>query len=280
MAFEPDLVAYFERIGYRGATAPSLANLNALILAHVMAIPFENLDILLGRPILLGLERVEQKLVGERRGGYCFEQNTYLMSVLRALGYSVVPLAARVRVNRPRDETPSRTHVFLRVELPEGSWLVDVGVGGLSPTAALRLVLDVRQETPHEPRRLCSEGEWQRLSLRAPAARLYHQAFFDGGWHDVCEFTLELMPEIDRELGNWYTSTHPGSHFKSRLLLARATPHGRVLLLNRRFTRRPVNGASEAHDVADPAELLQVLEREFGIALPAATRFECPGLEW
>jgi N-hydroxyarylamine O-acetyltransferase len=280
MSFEPDLSAYFDRIAYRGPTAPSLAHLDALILAHVMAIPFENLDILLGRRVVLDPSRIEQKLVAERRGGYCFEQNTYFLHVLRALGYSVLPLSARVRFSRTREETPPRTHVFLRVELPEGSWLVDVGVGGLTPTCALRLALDVRQETPHEPRRLASEGEWQGLSLRAPSARLYHQVLIDDTWRDLCDFTLEPMPEIDRELGNWYTSAHPQSHFKSRLTVALATPGGRIVLNDKTLTRRRNDGWKEAREVADPEELLRVLALEFGISLPAGTRVEWTGVEW
>jgi N-hydroxyarylamine O-acetyltransferase len=280
MAFEPDLAAYFERIAYRGPTAPSLSNLDALILAHVIAVPFENVDVLLGRPIVLDPARIEHKLLAERRGGYCFEQNTYFMHVLRTLGYAVLPISARVRFNRPREETPPRTHVFLRVELPEGSWLVDVGVGGLSPTCALRLALDVRQETPHEPRRLCREGEWDGLGLRAPSAKLYHQAFIADSWRDVCEFTLEPMPEIDRELGNWYTSTHPQSHFKSRLTVARATHDGRILLGDRNLTRRRKDGFSESREVASPDEMLEVLHRDFGILLPAGTRLEWAGFEW
>lgn len=280
MAFEPDLTRYFERIGHGGPTAPSLSNLDALILAHVVAIPFENIDILIGRPIAIDPASIEDKLVTRRRGGYCFEQNAYFMHVLRALGYAVTPLAARVRLNRPREETAPRTHMFLRVELPAGSRLVDVGVGGLSPTSSLRLVLEERQETPHEPRRLCSEGDWQDLALRAPSAKLYHQALLDGSWHDVYEFTLETMPEIDRVVGNWYTSTHPESHFRSRLTAARATRHGRIALLNRRLTRRSNDGSSEARELSSHGELIQVLEREFGISLPEGARIECPGLEW
>ena len=102
MAFEPDLTRYFERIGYGGPTAPSLSNLDALILAHVMAIPFENIDILIGRPIAIDPASIEDKLITRHRGGYCFEQNAYLMHVLRALGYEVTPLAARVRLNPPQ----------------------------------------------------------------------------------------------------------------------------------------------------------------------------------
>jgi N-hydroxyarylamine O-acetyltransferase len=280
MTFSPDQARYFERIGYHGPTAPTLANLNALIFAHVSRIPFENLDILLGRPILLDPAAVEDKLIARRRGGYCFEQNTFFMYVLQALGYRVTPIGARVRMGRTRDETPPRTHCFLRVELPEGSWLVDVGVGGLSPCAALRLSLETPQETPHEPRRITSEGEWEGLELRAPGARLFHEAFFDDAWHDVYDFTLEAMPEIDRELGNWFTSAHPSSHFKARLSVARATPDGRLALLNRRFTRRQRGNVTEQRELASPEELLEVLDREFGLAFPKGTEFDCSGLAW
>jgi N-hydroxyarylamine O-acetyltransferase len=280
MNFTPDLARYFERIEHPGAAAPNLANLNALIFAHVSHIPFENLDVLLGRPIVLDPAAIEEKLITRRRGGYCFEQNTFFMYVLQALGYSVTPISARVRLGRTRDETPARTHCFLRVELPDGSWLVDVGVGGLSPCAALRLTLDAAQDTPHEPRRITSEGEWRGFDLRAPRARLFHQAFFDDAWHDVCDFTLEAMAEIDRELGNWFTSTHPSSHFKARLSVARATLDGRLTLLNRRFTRRQRGSVAEQRELVSPEELLRVLDREFGLAFPSGTRFDCSGLDW
>ena len=280
MAFTPNLARYFERIGLHAAVAPTLADLNAIVYAHIRHIPFENVDVLLGVPIELDPAKIEQKLVDQRRGGYCFEQNTLLMHVLAALGFRVTPLGARVRIGRSRAETPPRTHMFLRVDLPEGPWLVDVGVGGLSPTAALRLELDVIQPTPHEARRLSSEGEWQGLGLRAPDAKLYHQAYFDGAWHDVYEFTLEAMPEIDRTLANFFTSAHPSSHFKSRLLAALATERGRKTLLDRRFTVRDGEGGSVVREIESPEALLDVLEQQFGIGLPCGTRVACAGLDW
>src|SRR5688572_17969532 len=161
MTFEPDLPRYFERIGCAHPRRPDLENLNAVLFAHVCAIPFENLDVLIGRRIDLDPARVQHKLVTERRGGYCFEQNTFFLHVLRALGYSATPISARVRIGRRRDEMPARTHVFLRVELDAQSWLVDVGVGALSPTRALRLELDTPQPTPHETRRIIADGDWQ-----------------------------------------------------------------------------------------------------------------------
>jgi N-hydroxyarylamine O-acetyltransferase len=268
--FTPDLDAYFARIGYTGPRTPTLETLHALSRAHVSSIPFENLDVLLGRPITLDPAAVERKLVHARRGGYCFEQNGYFLQVLTALGYRVAPISARVRWQRPRDFTPPRTHIFLRVELDSGSWLADVGVGGLSLTSAIPLDESGRElATAHEPRRIVREG-----------ARLFHQVRFGQDWHDVAEFTLEEMPPIDRELGNWYTSAHPESHFKARLTVARATDNGRLSILNREFTRRDKSGRSETRQIADADELLAILSEHFGLHFPAGTRFGAPGAPW
>jgi N-hydroxyarylamine O-acetyltransferase len=278
MVFTPNLTAYFERIGYHGPREPTLGVLNGICAGHVQNIPFENLDVLLGRRIDLDPNAVERKLVHARRGGYCFEQNTLLLHVLDALGYRVQAISARVRFQRPRDFVPPRTHVFLRVELGGESWLVDVGVGGFSLAGALRLVLEQPQETPHDVRRIVAEGRWQGLSERAPDAKLFHQIHFGGAWHDVYEFTLEEMPEIDRELGNWFTSAHPNSHFKSRLTVARATPAGRITLTDRELTFRARDGHADARLLGSESQLLAVLAEHFDLHFPPGTRFECPGL--
>ena len=275
-----DLDAYFARIGHAGPRAPTLATLQALLLAHTQTIPFENLDVLLGRGISLEPRAVEQKLVHDRRGGYCFEQNSLLLRVLLAMGYAASPISARVRVQRARDFTPPRTHVFVRVQLDGEPWLCDVGVGALSPTAPLRLDCATEQATPHEPRRLVREGQWSHHELRDPTARIFHQVKLGGEWQDVCEFTLEPMPEIDREVANWFTSTHPRSHFRDRLMVARASATGRVTLINRDFTVRGPDGVGTTRRLRDPDELLQVLDGQFGIVLPAGTRFACPALDW
>jgi N-hydroxyarylamine O-acetyltransferase len=280
VSYSPDLEAYFARIGYHGTRAPTVATLHAISLAHVQAIPFEALDVLLGRGVDLDPLAVERKLVHGGRGGYCFEQNSLLLHVLVALGYEAKPISARVRQGRPRDYTPARTHVFVRVELDGESWLVDVGVGGLSLTSAIRLAVDIEQETAHEPRRLVAEGRWDGLAARGPEGRLFHQARLGGEWVDVCELTLEEMPEIDRVVGNWYTSTHPRSHFKERLVVGRATATGRSVLVNRELVRRRRDGSADKHLIATPEELLQVLSTEFSLHFPADTRFVCPGLEW
>jgi N-hydroxyarylamine O-acetyltransferase len=280
MSYVPDLAAYFARIGLTGPCPPTLATLQAITHAHVRTIPFENLDVLLDRGIDLAPEALERKLIHDRRGGYCFEHNTLLLHVLGALGFAVTPLSARVRVNRPRDYTPARTHLFVKVELDGRPWLADVGVGALSPTAPLRLDIEDEQPTPHEPRRILRAGRWGDGELRGPEALLYHQVRFADGWHDICEFTLEEMPEIDRVVANWYTSAHPGSHFKNRLIVARATDEGRVTLLNRELSRRDRTGHATTHELRSPDELLDVLGEHFGLRVPPGTRFSCPALDW
>jgi N-hydroxyarylamine O-acetyltransferase len=265
-----DLDAYLARVGVRGPLAVDRPTLDLLSEAHVRTIPFENLDVLLGRPIDLELGAIERKLVHDRRGGYCFEQNTLMLAVLGQLGFAVRPISARVRYQRPRDYTPARTHVFLRVELGSETWLVDVGVGGNSLTSAIRLELEVSQPTAHEPRRIVRE-----------AGLFYHQVRLGDAWHDVCDFTLEEMPEIDRIVGNWYTSAHPGSHFKNRLTVARAGLDGeRRSLLNRELTVRRRDGRADRRAIEDPDELLAVLDEQFGLRFTAGTRFSCPALDW
>jgi len=156
-------------------------------------------------------------------------------------------------------------HMFLRVELDGHPRIADVGVGGLSPTASFRLDTDEEQPTPHEPRRVIREG-----------GRFFHQAklFKDGigEWVDVCEFTGEEMPPIDREVANWFTSAHPQSHFRNRLLAARALDDGgRATLLNDELTLRTRAGVSTTK--VEGEALLHALERHFSLRFPEGTRF-------
>ena len=273
-----DIDSYFGRIGYDGPRAATLTTLNAILFGHVRAIPFENLSVLLGEPISLEPAAVHHKLVHEKRGGYCFEHNTLLLHVLSELGFSVIPLSARARYQRPERYSLPRTHLCLRVELNGQPYLVDGGFGGFSPTAALRLVPDVEQSTPHEPRRLVREGHWESLSLRGPDAAIVHQAYFSQAWHTLYEFTLEFMPLADREMGNWYTSCHPNSHFRTQLMAARATTHGRITLLNRELTVRARDGSSQIQVLESHTELREALSRQFGIPLASGARLDCAGL--
>lgn len=269
-ASEIDIDAYFARIRYVGSREPTLDVLHAILGHHTAAIPFENLDVLQGRHIRLDAASLQQKLVRERRGGYCFEQNGLLLLVLTALGFQVTPLSARVRIAHPRDFTPPRTHLFIRIEIAGEPWLADVGTGGLSLTAAIRFDDMSEQATPHEPRRIIRED-----------GRYFHQVKLGDEWSDVCEFTGEEMPPIDRELANWWTSTNPGSTFHQNLMVACAGPDGtRRTILNRELTIRRGVRIIEQRELVTPAELLEVLAQHFELYFPAGTHFGKHGSPW
>ena len=134
-------------------------------------------------------------------------------------------------------------------------------------------------DLPHEPRRLIRAGAWTSGDRRAPDARIFHQVQLGGEWQDVCEFTLEEMPPIDREVASWFTSAHPQSHFRNRLVAARATAEGRVTLLNRELTHRRIDGAATVRLLRDEDDLLAVLASEFGLHFAPGTRFPCPWID-
>jgi N-hydroxyarylamine O-acetyltransferase len=145
-----------------------------------------------------------------------------------------------------------------------------VGLGGFSLTSAIRLHTEAEQCTAHEPRRIVREG-----------TRWFHQVRFGNEWHDVCEFTLEEMPPIDRELGNWFVSTHPQSHFKNRLMVAQALAGGqRITVLNRDLSIRQRDGQVVTQHIASPEELLDILNKHFGLRFPPDTRFGPPDSPW
>lgn len=266
----PHLDAYFARIRYAGPRDPTLATLRGIVFQHVTNIPFENINVLLGLGISLDPRTVEQKLVHDRRGGYCFEQNGLLLRVLTALGFTAEPLSARVRLQQPRDFTPPRTHLFLKVTINGVPWLADTGVGGFSPTAPLRIDTEAAQETHHGAHRVVHED-----------GVFFHQAMTKDGWSDVYEFTGECMPEIDRTLANWWTSTSPESKFRNSLLVALALPDGtRAGIMNRSLVRRRAGDIVEASDIGSPQELLTLLDQTFGLRFAAGTRLDGPQCEW
>jgi N-hydroxyarylamine O-acetyltransferase len=114
-----NLDSYFARIGYAGPSEPSLEVLRALCALHPIAIPFENLDVIRGLGVRLDLPSVEQKLVGDRRGGYCFEQNGLFAAAIEGLGFRVTPLAARVRWQVSAEVHMPLSHMVLRVDLED-----------------------------------------------------------------------------------------------------------------------------------------------------------------
>lgn len=265
-----DLDAYLARLGYAGPRTPDLATLNAVVWHHATTIPFENLDVLAGRPIELTPEALMAKLVHARRGGYCFEQNNLLLLALRALGYRVTPVGGRVRGSVPRDTMPHRTHVFLRVHLGDGDYLADVGFGSASLTAAIPCEFDRELPTPHEPRRLVREG-----------GRLFHQMPGPAGWMDIVEFGTEEFHFVDSELANWWTSTNPKSFFRQTLIAGLAARDGtRHILRDGAYVHRRGTEILHQEPLTDGEQLLGLFARHFGLHFPAGTRFGPPGAPW
>ena len=137
MSEKVNLNAYFERIGFAGSIAPTLATLELLHALHPAVIPFENLNSLIGEPVLLDQPSLERKLLADKRGGYCFEHNLLFMRILRDLDYTVRPLLARGLWTNPDNQELS--HLVLLVEINGQNYLADVGHGGLTLTTPLRL---------------------------------------------------------------------------------------------------------------------------------------------
>jgi N-hydroxyarylamine O-acetyltransferase len=259
---ELDLDAYLRRTGARAPLAPSAEALSDLQRAHLGAIPFENLDILLGRPILLDLGSLQDKLVAARRGGYCFEQNTLFRAVLERLGFTVTSLAARVRAGATG--VRARTHMLLQVELSEGLFVTDVGFGADGPIRALPL----------------EEGREHWLGpaghrLRQEDGLWVLEGNTDGQWSDLYAFTLEPQYPVDFEVANHYTSTYPGSAFVKSFTAQRLWPERRVILRNRDLTIRE-GRVTETTTIRDPEHLLEVLERHCDLPFPPGTRFSQP----
>jgi N-hydroxyarylamine O-acetyltransferase len=263
MAADLDLDAYLARTGGPGPLAATLEGLVALHRAHCAAIPFENLDILLGRPIELELDALQAKLVRARRGGYCFEQNTLFRAALEAVGFRVTPLAARVRAGASRIR--ARTHMLLKVDLPERPFVADVGFGSDGLVHPIALAEGSETWVGFMGHRLRREGEgWWVL-----------QGNDGSGWSDLYAFTLEPHHPIDFVMANHFTSTWPRSSFVLNLTAQRSWPEKRVVLRNRDLVVRE-SRASETTTVRDPAHLLEVLETHFDLVFPAGTRFSQP----
>jgi N-hydroxyarylamine O-acetyltransferase len=264
-----DVEAYFQRIGYAGPAATTLETLADIHLRHPQIIPFENLDALLKRPILLSAQALERKILFGGRGGWCFEQNLLFGNVLQSIGFRVTGLAARVLWNAPESVVRARSHMLLRIEGPEnrdldgGPYIADVGFGGLTLTGPLRLIPEVEQATPHEAFRLLeTEGTFVL------------QALIRDAWKSLYSFDLQPQLLPDYEVGNWHLANHPDSPFVNNLMAARVTLDRRYGLFNNKLSIHVLGGESQQTTLGTAEELRGTLEHLFGIELP-----DDPGME-
>ena len=230
-----DLSSYLERIGYTGPLRPTPDVLTGLIERHTATIPFEAIDVMLGRGIDLSPESVDGKLLAKRRGGYCFEHQSLLRRALVAIGFPVEPLLARVRVRQaPDGSTPPATHASLKVEAGGRFWLADTGFGGFMPNVPLAWEVGTAQETRFGIFRIRDTDDGQLIETRN-----------DDGWSPLYEILQFHWRSVDFEVANHYVAHHPSSPFRTTLMAARTEVETRYTLAGNRLTIQCAGGSRE-----------------------------------
>ena len=253
-----DLALYLRRLGFGAPPAPTLETLRQLQLRHTGVFPFENLTTLSGDPVLIDLPSVEKKVLHGGRGGYCYELNNLYLALLQSLGFEARGISGRVVMGQPEGAWTARTHRLSLVTLDGARYISDVGFGGMVPTAPLLLDTADEQPTPHESYRIEQHVDGYTLSARVADE-----------WRAMYIFDLQRQEDVDYAVGNWYVSTHPDSSFSRQLMVARTGDGWRRTLNNGSFAIHRTGHASDRHEVADVAELIDLLQLEFGIRLPA-----------
>jgi N-hydroxyarylamine O-acetyltransferase len=245
--------AYLDRIAYAGPVAPTLPVLRNLHRDHMLGVPFENLDIALGRKIVCDEESFFQKIVQWRRGGFCYELNGAFAALLRALGFQVTLLSARV----PRDDGsdgPEFDHLALRVDLDE-PWLADVGFGD-SFLEPLALRSGAEQ----------SQDGWTYRVVDCGNSLCMERADRDGVWKRQYSFTLTPRSLNDFAAMCHYHQTSPESPFTRKSVCSMAMPDGRITVADRKliFTR---NGSRDERVLASDVEWRAALKEHFDVVL-------------
>lgn len=261
-----DLGAYLARIGLSRAEATADPDgLARVVRAQVGSIPFENLDVILGRPLPLEVPALAEKLVLRRRGGYCFELNGLLLAALAALGIAARPVLARVHLS---GSPGPRTHMAILASFGAQDLLADAGFGGNG----------LRFPIPLAPGRVrVQEGDHFRL-VDAGGLGLMLQGAGPEGWRDLWSFSPEPVSEADIAMSHFWTSRHPSSLFTRARVAALTLPEGRATLLDTRLTLRR-GGEETVREVPPGPGYLSMLAETFGIDLgaDAASLFRGPG---
>ena len=249
-----DIKAYLQRINYAGPLEPSAETLGELQLAHLRTVPFENLSIHSGELIVLDDHALFEKIVRRRRGGFCYELNGLFAGLLRALGFEVTMLSARV-ANAAGIFGPDFDHMALLVTLAE-RWLVDVGFGD-SFLQPLRLDEQNDQVQGNRSYRIDREGEYRALLQRS----------FDREWKHQYRFTPKPYHYSDFAEMCRYHQTSPESHFTKERICSRATNEGRVTLSGLRFIVTAGDGKRQEQMLTNPEDYATILRDHFGIVM-------------
>jgi N-hydroxyarylamine O-acetyltransferase len=248
-----ELGAYLARIGI-GDQSPALAHVHR---AHVVAIPFENLDPHQGIPVSLASEDLERKLVRGRRGGYCFEQNLLLKVAFEALGADVEPMLARVRVGTPPGVLRPRSHLLLRVTFEGAIWHADAGFGAGT----------LLEPIPFGPGWAVDQSGWWFRVVEDGAELVLQTATETTDWTDLYGFNPEPVPFVDLETSNWFTATHPRSPFVAGLIVNQQHADGTRTTLSD-WNELSLTETSPTGSTVTPvarAAIPELLETRFGL---------------
>jgi N-hydroxyarylamine O-acetyltransferase len=251
-----NIEAYLRRIKYTSGTGPTAHTLRELHLAHLLTVPFENLDNHLGRKIVLEEDKLISKIVEQQRGGICYELNGAFAGLLRELGFDVSVLSAGVaRAEGGFD--PPFDHMTLMVRL-EQRWLADVGFGD---SFREPLLLDVREEQRQgsEAYRLVDEDD----------EHLFLERYEEDSWKPQYRFTLQPYGLSDFAEMCHYHQTSPESPFTQRRTCSLATPAGRITVTGMRLITTAL-GERHEHELAGPREYVAALREHFGVTLDEA----------
>ncbi|WP_432119139.1 arylamine N-acetyltransferase family protein [Streptomyces sp. bgisy032] len=262
-----DLDAYFRRIGWEGERRADPATLRGVHLAHMRAIPFENLDALRRTAPSLDPADLMAKLVHSRRGGYCYEHNSLFARALRALGFRVTLLTARVVVGADGITSRPRTHMALLVDVPgePRPYLADVGFGAIGALLEpVPLVAGVEFDDAGRRHRLVHAPHDGPLDLWVLEAHDRQK----GDWAAQYAFTVEPFERPDFDVVNWYVGTHPRSPFTQRLYAQHLGADRHLLLDGRLLTETRTDGTVTEREVTGEAEVRRLLDEEFGISAP------------
>lgn len=251
------LEAYFSRLGWTGPAEANIDTLRALHLLHNGTIPFENMDVLLNREILLDEQALEEKLLHGHRGGYCFEQNGLFERALKEVGFEVRSLLGRVVLSGPQ-QMPPLTHRVLLVTIAGEEWLADVGFGSQTLTAPIRLKEDDIQTTPHGTYQLQREGDDWILAFK------HHDR-----WQPMYRFDKVQHYFSDYQMGSFWSANWPASHFRHHLIYSLHLADGSKLTLNNFLFTHWTRGGEVAEQVTlpDAQALRDVLVTRFGVAV-------------
>lgn len=263
--------SYLARIGIDSVPPVDVGGLTIIQRAHRLAIPFENLDIPLGRGIDVAPDAVAAKLVGQRRGGYCFEQNGLFLGRLTAMGFAARPLLARVWLGVTPGDVPPRTHMLVLVTVDGREWIADVGFGG-SFTPPLPLEDGAHAETPdgarHRLRRVTlpgdPDGRW--LLERNGVAEATDGRSTGEGWQPQYSFGETVVIPADIAQANHWTATRPGTRFTTHCIASRILPDGFAALTDRRLSVYR-GGDTHIRTIEGPTDYRMVMSDLFGIAL-------------